>query len=304
MASTSISSSPSDLELLNTAALLLRLTPEDKERLIEQTAALAQEELSPTPIKRPEDESPVDSSKTTTASGGSNECRERFDDALKAFSDAYIAALLTGDEAVPNLSSMLCVPPQSEQCIVENRAPPPPPRLPGDARLFGKIDFGRVMESQTPTTSNYPSFVHEEQQAWTSKTQGAVGCASFPSSGEDTTGRASVKSAAGMSFQKIQCFKTKQCRFWLDGRCTRGDECTFAHCDGELREKPDLTKTKICAKWRAGQCDKADVLCSYAHGVEELRQVQAEGPDSLQSREDAPQGAWWSPAIAQSGQHW
>lgn len=303
MASTSISSSPSDLELLNTAALLLRLTPEDKERLIEQTTALAQEDSSPYQTRRRfEDESPIESSsKTTTASSnydGSNESRrDRFDDALKAFSDAYIAALLTGEEVVPNLSSMLGLPPEQEQRIPEGRAPPP--RLPGDARLFGNTDYGRVTEPQTPTTHICNSFSLEEQQMWTNRDNivGGVGRSSFPSSGDDTTGRASVKSAAGMSFQKIQCFKTKQCRFWLDGRCTRGDECTFAHCDGELREKPDLTKTKICAKWRAGQCDKPDVLCSYAHGVGELRQVQAD------SREDArsQQAAWWPPAMPK---HW
>eukprot|EP01053_Blabericola_migrator_P007502 Blabericola_migrator_1__7501@NODE_382_length_9143_cov_306_926399_g305_i0_p5_GENE_NODE_382_length_9143_cov_306_926399_g305_i0NODE_382_length_9143_cov_306_926399_g305_i0_p5_ORF_typecomplete_len314_score38_61zfCCCH_3/PF15663_5/4_2e10zf_CCCH_4/PF18345_1/3_8e09zf_CCCH_4/PF18345_1/3_8e03zf_CCCH_4/PF18345_1/2_3e03zfCCCH/PF00642_24/4_1e06zfCCCH/PF00642_24/0_065zfCCCH_4/PF18044_1/8_5e07zfCCCH_4/PF18044_1/2_5e03Torus/PF16131_5/0_01Torus/PF16131_5/0_94zfCCCH_2/PF14608_6/0_00029zfCCCH_2/PF14608_6/86_NODE_38 len=74
-----------------------------------------------------------------------------------------------------------------------------------------------------------------------------------------------------MSFQKAQCFKTRQCRFWLDGRCTRGDECTFAHCGAELREKPNLLKTKICAKWRQGHCFKPQAECSYAHGLEDLR---------------------------------
>lgn len=74
-----------------------------------------------------------------------------------------------------------------------------------------------------------------------------------------------------MSFQKAQCFKTRQCRFWLDGRCTRGDECTFAHCGNELREKPNLVKTKICSKWKLGHCSKQQHQCSYAHGLEDLR---------------------------------
>eukprot|EP01054_Gregarina_sp_Poly1_P003039 Gregarina_sp_Poly_1__3038@NODE_1852_length_3208_cov_513_823941_g1201_i0_p1_GENE_NODE_1852_length_3208_cov_513_823941_g1201_i0NODE_1852_length_3208_cov_513_823941_g1201_i0_p1_ORF_typecomplete_len342_score53_13zfCCCH/PF00642_24/4_6e06zfCCCH/PF00642_24/0_018zf_CCCH_4/PF18345_1/4_2e09zf_CCCH_4/PF18345_1/6_5e02zf_CCCH_4/PF18345_1/3_1e03zfCCCH_3/PF15663_5/1_1e08zfCCCH_4/PF18044_1/9_4e07zfCCCH_4/PF18044_1/6_9e03Torus/PF16131_5/0_011Torus/PF16131_5/0_5zfCCCH_2/PF14608_6/0_00032zfCCCH_2/PF14608_6/1_9e03_ len=80
-----------------------------------------------------------------------------------------------------------------------------------------------------------------------------------------------------MSFQKAQCFKTRQCRFWLDGRCTRGDECTFAHCGTELREKPNLLKTKICSKWKLGHCSKQQHECSYAHGLEDLRVLPAAG---------------------------
>eukprot|EP01056_Protomagalhaensia_sp_Gyna25_P000041 Protomagalhaensia_sp_Gyna_25__40@NODE_101_length_5263_cov_71_008806_g78_i0_p3_GENE_NODE_101_length_5263_cov_71_008806_g78_i0NODE_101_length_5263_cov_71_008806_g78_i0_p3_ORF_typecomplete_len213_score37_51zfCCCH_3/PF15663_5/1_2e09zf_CCCH_4/PF18345_1/7_2e09zf_CCCH_4/PF18345_1/3_6e03zf_CCCH_4/PF18345_1/1_5e03zfCCCH/PF00642_24/1_9e05zfCCCH/PF00642_24/0_045zfCCCH_4/PF18044_1/2_2e06zfCCCH_4/PF18044_1/5_6e02zfCCCH_4/PF18044_1/6_2e03zfCCCH_2/PF14608_6/0_00014zfCCCH_2/PF14608_6/49Torus/PF16131_5/0_0038Tor len=79
------------------------------------------------------------------------------------------------------------------------------------------------------------------------------------------------QSARAMSFQKAQCFKTRQCRFWLDGRCTRGEDCTFAHCGTELREKPNLLKTKICTKWRQGHCFKPQAECSYAHGIQDLR---------------------------------
>lgn len=81
-----------------------------------------------------------------------------------------------------------------------------------------------------------------------------------------------------MSFQKVQCFKTQQCRFWLEGRCSRGNDCTFAHTDVELRDKPDLTKTKICAKWRNGQCRKSPSECSYAHGEEDMRPVAPPSP--------------------------
>eukprot|EP01055_Gregarina_sp_Pseudo9_P005848 Gregarina_sp_Pseudo_9__5847@NODE_901_length_2074_cov_752_985258_g846_i0_p1_GENE_NODE_901_length_2074_cov_752_985258_g846_i0NODE_901_length_2074_cov_752_985258_g846_i0_p1_ORF_typecomplete_len407_score65_32zfCCCH/PF00642_24/1_9e08zfCCCH/PF00642_24/0_035zfCCCH_3/PF15663_5/1_5e09zf_CCCH_4/PF18345_1/1e07zf_CCCH_4/PF18345_1/2_3e03zf_CCCH_4/PF18345_1/3_2e03zfCCCH_4/PF18044_1/1_6e05zfCCCH_4/PF18044_1/2_2e03zfCCCH_4/PF18044_1/5_9e03Torus/PF16131_5/0_062Torus/PF16131_5/0_27Torus/PF16131_5/6_3e03zfCCCH_2/P len=74
-----------------------------------------------------------------------------------------------------------------------------------------------------------------------------------------------------MTAQRLQCFKTKRCRFWMENRCSRGDKCTYAHTDVELRCPPDLTKTKICTRWKRGACDKPPSECAYAHGVEDLR---------------------------------
>lgn len=76
---------------------------------------------------------------------------------------------------------------------------------------------------------------------------------------------------SGITIQRVQCFKTKRCRFWLEGRCTRGDACTYAHTDIELRAPPDLTKTKLCTRWKRGICDKTPQECAYAHGIEDLR---------------------------------
>eukprot|EP01054_Gregarina_sp_Poly1_P003403 Gregarina_sp_Poly_1__3402@NODE_1986_length_2937_cov_844_697213_g1280_i0_p1_GENE_NODE_1986_length_2937_cov_844_697213_g1280_i0NODE_1986_length_2937_cov_844_697213_g1280_i0_p1_ORF_typecomplete_len325_score27_08zfCCCH/PF00642_24/2_4e08zfCCCH/PF00642_24/0_0018zfCCCH_3/PF15663_5/3e10zf_CCCH_4/PF18345_1/3_5e08zf_CCCH_4/PF18345_1/1_9e02Torus/PF16131_5/0_048Torus/PF16131_5/0_051zfCCCH_4/PF18044_1/1_7e05zfCCCH_4/PF18044_1/1_7e03zfCCCH_4/PF18044_1/2_5e03zfCCCH_2/PF14608_6/0_016zfCCCH_2/PF14608_6/1_5e02zfC len=78
-----------------------------------------------------------------------------------------------------------------------------------------------------------------------------------------------------MTAQRLQCFKTKRCRFWLENRCSRGDKCTYAHTDVELRCPPDLTKTKICTRWKRGACDKAPDECAYAHGAEDLRDDHA-----------------------------
>ncbi|EZG86314.1 zinc finger protein [Gregarina niphandrodes] len=74
-----------------------------------------------------------------------------------------------------------------------------------------------------------------------------------------------------MTRSGCRCFKTKQCKFWLEGRCTRGESCTYAHTDQELRPAPNLKKTKMCARWRQGQCALRADECSYAHGVEDLR---------------------------------
>lgn len=83
----------------------------------------------------------------------------------------------------------------------------------------------------------------------------------------------SPKTPGGMTAQRMQCFKTKRCRFWLESRCTRGERCTYAHTDVELRIPPDLTKTKICTRWKRGACDKDAGECAYAHGIEDLREA-------------------------------
>mmetsp|Transcript_47938 Transcript_47938/g.128461 ORF Transcript_47938/g.128461 Transcript_47938/m.128461 type:complete len:210 (+) Transcript_47938:118-747(+) len=64
--------------------------------------------------------------------------------------------------------------------------------------------------------------------------------------------------------------KTRICRFFP--KCFKGDSCSFAHTNQELRSCPDLLKTRICAGWRAGRCALLDSNhCKFAHGPEELR---------------------------------
>lgn len=67
-----------------------------------------------------------------------------------------------------------------------------------------------------------------------------------------------------------QFLKTKPCSFYAKGKCTRGDQCTFAHGDLELQALPDLSKTSLCQDYAEfGVCHNLN--CCFAHGVEELR---------------------------------
>eukprot|EP01055_Gregarina_sp_Pseudo9_P001685 Gregarina_sp_Pseudo_9__1684@NODE_2138_length_1132_cov_49_774931_g1972_i0_p2_GENE_NODE_2138_length_1132_cov_49_774931_g1972_i0NODE_2138_length_1132_cov_49_774931_g1972_i0_p2_ORF_typecomplete_len298_score85_40zfCCCH_3/PF15663_5/2_9e09zfCCCH/PF00642_24/6_6e06zfCCCH/PF00642_24/0_025zf_CCCH_4/PF18345_1/5_6e09zf_CCCH_4/PF18345_1/1_8e02zf_CCCH_4/PF18345_1/2_7e03zfCCCH_4/PF18044_1/1_3e06zfCCCH_4/PF18044_1/5_8e02Torus/PF16131_5/0_013Torus/PF16131_5/0_23zfCCCH_2/PF14608_6/0_0003zfCCCH_2/PF14608_6/1_2e03Vp len=133
-------------------------------------------------------------------------------------------------------------------------------------------------------SSQPASPAHARDGNLTSKSAGAAQAMSGCASPGWSTGRNSAVGARVMSFQKAQCFKTRQCRFWLDGRCTRGDDCTFAHCGTELREKPNLIKTKICSKWKLGNCAKQQHECSYAHGLEDLRVLPTAGVASPASQ--------------------
>ncbi|CEL98369.1 unnamed protein product [Vitrella brassicaformis CCMP3155] len=71
----------------------------------------------------------------------------------------------------------------------------------------------------------------------------------------------------------MQCYKTKLCRFHLESRCLRGENCTFAHNAVELRAPPDLSRTKICGLWAKGRCN--DPSCKFAHGHQELKSPAA-----------------------------
>eukprot|EP00931_Biecheleriopsis_adriatica_P096746 TRINITY_DN7042_c0_g2_i1.p1 TRINITY_DN7042_c0_g2~~TRINITY_DN7042_c0_g2_i1.p1 ORF type:complete len:861 (+),score=259.25 TRINITY_DN7042_c0_g2_i1:35-2617(+) len=66
-----------------------------------------------------------------------------------------------------------------------------------------------------------------------------------------------------------QFYKTRLCRFFQIGRCSRGN-CKFAHGKQELRMFPDLRKTSMCRNIvTQGFCD--DQSCSFAHNLDELR---------------------------------
>lgn len=63
--------------------------------------------------------------------------------------------------------------------------------------------------------------------------------------------------------------KTELCRFHAEGKCVKGEACSFAHGQDELRTKPDLTKTTLCVRWQKDFCGRND--CPYAHGPDDLR---------------------------------
>jgi len=63
--------------------------------------------------------------------------------------------------------------------------------------------------------------------------------------------------------------KTRMCRMFQEGRCFRGTNCQFAHCETEMSTAPDLSKTKLCFNFFRQACTDAD--CKFAHGYHELR---------------------------------
>lgn len=68
---------------------------------------------------------------------------------------------------------------------------------------------------------------------------------------------------------KEQFHKTKMCKFFKEGTCTRGANCSYAHSRADLQDSPDLKKTRLCGDFINGNC--FDPQCNFAHGQDELR---------------------------------
>lgn len=67
--------------------------------------------------------------------------------------------------------------------------------------------------------------------------------------------------------------KTKMCKFFAKGQCTRGRFCTFAHRTEQLHAQPDLFRTQLCYAFsRNGSCRAGDA-CKFAHSSNDVRPV-------------------------------
>lgn len=66
-------------------------------------------------------------------------------------------------------------------------------------------------------------------------------------------------------------YKTKLCRFFLEGKCLRSGFCKYAHDRREMKALPDFTRTRVCPELRdQGFCSRGP-MCNFAHAPEELR---------------------------------
>jgi hypothetical protein len=65
--------------------------------------------------------------------------------------------------------------------------------------------------------------------------------------------------------------KTRMCKFFGQGTCSKGDKCSFAHGVSDLHNRPNLHKTQLCMAFeRNGTC-RDGPACKYAHGESELQ---------------------------------
>jgi len=108
-----------------------------------------------------------------------------------------------------------------------------------------------------------------------------------------TADRASVRA------ERVAVFgKTKMCKFFILGVCTKGSECAFAHDPAEMMPVPDLSRTKICKSLiNTGSCEDPD--CKYAHNKDELRNV----PGVLLMPKGIPSTATTSSTRQQASSH-
>ena len=75
--------------------------------------------------------------------------------------------------------------------------------------------------------------------------------------------------------------KTKKCRFFGMGICTKGDACTYAHGRENLRPAPDFSCTKLCPAFMRGAVCR-DSACKFAHAKDEKRKFVNNGVERIQ----------------------
>jgi hypothetical protein len=79
--------------------------------------------------------------------------------------------------------------------------------------------------------------------------------------------------------------KTKLCKFFILGCCTKGKDCCFAHDQSEMKAIPDLQRTKICKTLiNTGACNDPD--CKYAHNKEEIREMPVASAQQVKAQAD------------------
>jgi len=98
-----------------------------------------------------------------------------------------------------------------------------------------------------------------------------AGCSSSPNPHPGAGGESADQDGGGpeTAFRR-QFYKTTLCRFHRRG-CLRGSRCSFAHGVEDLRQAPDLTKTSICPRWKDSCCPLQTDECPFAHGWADLR---------------------------------
>jgi hypothetical protein len=95
--------------------------------------------------------------------------------------------------------------------------------------------------------------------------------------------------------QKLR--KTKFCSFLQQGRCLRGEDCTYAHSQAELESIPDFSKTTICSQWKHGKCLYSAEKCRFAHGKQDLQGSPQLGYEPAKIQVRKPRGAFHAPAL-------
>eukprot|EP00929_Paragymnodinium_shiwhaense_P030769 TRINITY_DN17379_c0_g1_i1.p1 TRINITY_DN17379_c0_g1~~TRINITY_DN17379_c0_g1_i1.p1 ORF type:complete len:462 (+),score=80.80 TRINITY_DN17379_c0_g1_i1:98-1483(+) len=111
-----------------------------------------------------------------------------------------------------------------------------------------------------------PTFIAGAQANLATSGLGKLGLPGTPS---EPTEAELMRAAANSAFTK-----TRLCRFYAKGICKRGEGCTYAHTEAELRALPDVFRTKLCPLLsRTGRCMLVD--CTYAHKEDELYKAAA-----------------------------
>lgn len=59
------------------------------------------------------------------------------------------------------------------------------------------------------------------------------------------------------------------CRYWMEGKCTKGNDCTFSHANRPNKSVDEAKSEDVCRFHIAGNCLKGD-KCMYSHDLSKV----------------------------------
>mmetsp|Transcript_35256 Transcript_35256/g.82245 ORF Transcript_35256/g.82245 Transcript_35256/m.82245 type:complete len:336 (+) Transcript_35256:85-1092(+) len=150
----------------------------------------------------------------------------------------------------------------------EKRERPDPLEAPGTANPSVKRTFCKFWQENKCTKGDACTFAHGDHEI-----------------GQPIHNDSWAPTGKGQGNDQNVSRKKIICKFWQDGKCSKGPGCTFAHGEQELGQPINTEMARLfasrrsdlssclrltpCKFWQEGKCTKGDA-CTFAHGQDAL----------------------------------
>ncbi|CAE7941204.1 unnamed protein product [Symbiodinium necroappetens] len=166
---------------------------------------------------------------------------------------------------------------ESETWEKEKRERPfDPVEAPGNANPAVKRTFCKFWQENKCTKGDACTFAHGDHEI-----------------GQPIHNDSWAPTAKGQGNDQNVSRKKIICKFWQDGKCSKGPGCTFAHGEQELGQPINTEMARLfasrrsdlssclrltpCKFWQEGKCTKGDA-CTFAHGQDVLPTAWEDSP--------------------------
>mmetsp|Transcript_61907 Transcript_61907/g.145072 ORF Transcript_61907/g.145072 Transcript_61907/m.145072 type:complete len:462 (-) Transcript_61907:154-1539(-) len=87
--------------------------------------------------------------------------------------------------------------------------------------------------------------------------------------------------------------KAALCKYFAEGKCTKGKACTYSHANPETTNQTAKNQMKPCKYFAAGKCDKG-AACTYAHTTPTVVAEKSKDDNQSARQESKPPVSGWA----------